>query len=443
MNYANKSEKNKEKCARTCVCEKFCVLLWPIYGVKMANTLFGHKTRALFRGQRATLDAEHKPILEANRGAVWIHAASVGEFEQARPLIERLKANGERRKVVVTFFSPSGYEARKNYPHADAVLYLPFATRRKAKRFLEALQPSLVIFVKYEFWPAYLRELKKRGIPTYSISAIFRPTQRFFHWYGKGALKLLHCFTHIFVQDEASRRLLAEHGVHECSVAGDTRFDRVNEVLAATRERKDARLLPIAQFVENAPQVVVAGSTWPEDEELLKQFVERASELGNEGTKLILVPHEINEEHLHDIFQRFKGRFVKYSDISAMPSNLSRVNILRRAQVMIIDTMGLLSSIYQFGQVAYIGGGFGEGIHNTIEAAVYGVPVVFGPNCRHFREAQGLIDAGAGRSIKNYAELEAAFTTALEQHETIGAKAAEYVQSELGATDKIYNKLFK
>ena len=409
----------------------------------MANTLFGHKTRALFRGQRATLDAEHKPILEANRGAVWIHAASVGEFEQARPLLERLRREHPDRKIVVTFFSPSGYEARKNYPHADAVLYLPFATRRKAKQFLEALQPSLAIFVKYEFWPAYLRELKKRGIPTYSISAIFRPTQRFFHWYGAGALKLLHCFTHIFVQDEASRRLLAEHGVHECSVAGDTRFDRVNEVLAATRERKDARLLPIAQFVENAPQVVVAGSTWPEDEELLKQFVERASELGNEGTKLILVPHEINEEHLHDIFQRFKGRFVKYSDISAMPSNLSRVNILRRAQVMVIDTIGLLSSIYQFGQVAYIGGGFGEGIHNTIEAAVYGVPVVFGPNCRHFREALGLIDAGAARSIKNYAELEAAFTTALEQHETIGAKAAEYVQSELGATDKIYNKLFK
>lgn len=408
----------------------------------MANTLFGHKTRALFRGQRTTLDAEHKPILEANRGAVWIHAASVGEFEQARPLLERLRREHPDRKIVVTFFSPSGYEARKNYPHADAVLYLPFATRRKAKRFLEALQPSLAIFVKYEFWPAYLRELKKRGIPTYSISAIFRPTQRFFHWYGKGALKLLHCFTHIFVQDEASRRLLAEHGVHECSVAGDTRFDRVNEVLAATRERQDARPLPIAQFVEEAPQVIVAGSTWPEDEELLKQFVERASELGNEGTKLILVPHEINEEHLHDIFQRFKGRFVKYSDISAMPSNLSRVNILRRAQVMVIDTIGLLSSIYQFGQVSYIGGGFGEGIHNTIEAAVYGVPVVFGPNCRHFREALGLIDAGAARSIKNYAELEAAFTTAFEQHETIGAKAAEYVQSELGATDKIYKALF-
>lgn len=408
----------------------------------MANTLFGHKTRALFRGQRETLDAEHQPVLEANRGAVWIHAASVGEFEQARMLIERLKVNGERRKVVVTFFSPSGYEARKNYPHADTVLYLPFATRRKAKRFLEALQPSMAIFVKYEFWPAYLRELKKRNIPTYSISAIFRPTQRFFHWYGKGALRLLHCFTHIFVQDEASRRLLAEHGVHECSVAGDTRFDRVNEVMQSTRERPDGRLLPVTQFVENAAHVVVAGSTWPEDEELLEKYVERVSDLGNEGVKLILVPHELNEEHLHDIFQRFKGRFVKFSDISTMPSNFSRVNILQRAQVMVIDTMGLLSSIYQFGHAAYIGGGFGEGIHNTIEAAVYGVPVVFGPNYQHFREAQGLIDAGAARSIKSYAEMEAAFTTALEQHETIGVKAAEYVQSELGATEKIYKYIF-
>lgn len=415
--------------------------LCPIYRVRMANILFGNKARALFRGQRETLDAEHTTLLESNRGAVWIHAASVGEFEQARPLIEKLKAENGKRRVVVTFFSPSGYEARKNYPCADAVLYLPFATRRKAKRFLETLQPSMAIFVKYEFWPAYLRELKKRDIPTYSISAIFRPTQRFFHWYGKGSLSLLHCFTHIFVQDEASRRLLAEHGVHDCSVAGDTRFDRVNEVLAATRERPDERLLPVAQFVENAPHVVVAGSTWPEDEELLMKWCNEVAMLPND-TKLILVPHEINKDHLHDIFQRFKGRFVKYSDINCMPSNLSRVNILQRANVMVIDTIGLLSSIYQFGHVAYIGGGFGEGIHNTLEAAVYGMPVVFGPNYHHFREAQGLIDAGAARSIKDYPELEAAFATALERHEEIGRRAAEYVTSELGATAKIYKELF-
>ena len=398
-----------------------------------------HKWKALFRGQRSTLDAEHQALLTENRGAVWVHAASVGEFEQARSLIERLRREQPQRKIVVTFFSPSGYEARKNYAQADAVVYLPLATRRKAKRFLEVLQPSMAIFVKYEFWPAYLRELKKRGIPTYSISAIFRPAQRFFHWYGKGALRLLRCFTHIYVQDEASRRLLAEHGVHECSVAGDTRFDRVNEVLALTRERADGRLLPVAQFVENAPRVVIAGSTWPEDEELLARYMEES------GAKLILVPHEINEEHLHSIFQRFKGRFVRYTDIAGekvQTPGMSRLNILQQADVLVIDTIGLLSSMYHFGHVAYIGGGFGEGIHNTIEAAVYGLPVVFGPNYHHFREAQGLIDAGAARSIKNYSELAAALNTALDDYETIGAKATEYVQSELGATAKIYDEIF-
>lgn len=399
------------------------------------------KFQTLFKGQRATLDAEHKVILENNRGAVWIHAASVGEFEQARTLIERLKANGERRKVVVTFFSPSGYEARKNYAQADAVLYLPFATRRKAKRFLDALQPSTAIFVKYEFWPAYLKQLKKRAIPTYSISAIFRPTQRFFRWYGHASLNLLKCFTHIYVQDEASRRLLAEHGVHECSVAGDTRFDRVAEVKANGLMANGERLLPIEQFVQGCERVIVAGSTWPKDEQLLAQYVERVNELTN-VCKLILVPHELDEEHLHTIFKLFEGRYVKYSAISGQMPEQSRHNILQRANVLLIDTIGLLSSIYRFGHVAYIGGGFGVGIHNTIEAAVYGVPVVFGSNYHHFREAQGLIDAGAARSIKNYSELEAALTTALDQHETIGAKAAEYVQSELGATEKIYKELF-
>ena len=399
-----------------------------------------NKLKALFRGQRSTLDTEHRAILEANRGAVWIHAASVGEFEQARPLIEKLKIKNEKLKVVVTFFSPSGYEARKNYDLADAVLYLPFATRRKAKRFIDTLQPSMAIFVKYEFWPAYLRTLKKRNIPTYSISAIFRPTQRFFKWYGHGALRVLKCFTHIYVQDEASRRLLAEHGVHDCSVAGDTRFDRVKAVMSEGLRAAGDKLTPIAQFVDGATRVLVAGSTWPKDEELLEAYLQLLPE--GKRVKLILVPHEIDEAHIHAIFNLFKGRIVKYSTISAMPSNMSRLNILQHAQVMVIDTIGLLSSIYRFGQVAYIGGGFGVGIHNTVEAAVYGVPVIFGPNYHHFREAQGLIDAGAARSIKDYSELEAALTTAFEQHEAIGAKAAEYVESEIGATDKIFKELF-
>lgn len=408
------------------------------------------KFSTLFRGQRNTLRAEQKAQLEACRGAVWIHAASVGEFEQARPLIEQLKIHHSQFKIVVTFFSPSGYEARKNYELADGVFYLPFATHLNAKRFIETLQPSMAIFVKYEFWPAYLKALKKRSIPTYCISAIFRPTQRFFHWYGASARRVLKCFTHIYVQDEASRRLLAEHGIHECSVAGDTRFDRVVEIVESQKSKDlsaQSNLTPVAQFTEGAERVLIAGSTWPEDEELLETYLENTecriqNTDSGKRVKLILVPHEIDEQHLHFIFNLFQGRMVRYSTINAMPSNMSRLNILRNAQVMVIDTMGLLSSIYRFGQVAYIGGGFGVGIHNTIEAAVYGVPVVFGPNYHHFREAQGLIDAGAARSIKNYSELEAALNTALDQHETIGAKAAEYVQSELGATEKIYKSIF-
>ncbi len=397
----------------------------------------GKKIIALLKGQREALDKEHIAQLQALRGAIWIHSASVGEFEQARPIIEQLKIKNEKLKIVLTFFSPSGYELRKNYELVDGVFYLPFPNRHNANKFIDALQPSKVLFVKYEFWPPYLRVLKKRGIPTYSVSAIFRPTQRFFHWYGKSSLNLLKCFTHLYVQDEASRALLAEHGIANCTVTGDTRFDRVKRVMEDGLRVTGDRFTPIAQFVEGAERVLVAGSTWPKDEALLAQLKNQ-----NEKLKIILVPHEINEEHLHFIFNLFEGKIVKYSVISSMPSNESRVNILKHAQVMVLDTIGLLSSIYRFGQVAYIGGGFGVGIHNTIEAAVYGVPVLFGPNYHHFREAQGLIDAGAGRSISNYAELEDAIETAFANHEEIGKKAADYVQSELGATAKIYEQIF-
>jgi len=393
---------------------------------------FGHrKARALVQGQRATLAPEQVTKMKSLQGCVWIHAASVGEFEQARPLIEKLREEQPNRRIVLTFFSPSGYEMRKDYELVDAVMYLPFATRKNANLFLEALQPQIAIFVKYEFWPAYLKALKKRGIKTYSISAIFRPTQRFFRWYGKVSLGLLKCFTHIFVQDERSLQLLKTHGIQDASVAGDTRFDRVSKVCRSIAEKRgtDGRLRIIEQFVEGCERVIVAGSTWPKDEELLAQYMEQYPE-----TKLILVPHEIDEEHLHFIFNRFLGRFVRYTRVT--PQTMIHANVL------VMDQMGLLSSIYGFGHAAYIGGGFGVGIHNTIEAAVYGLPVLFGPNYHHFREAQGLIDAGAARSIKNYSELEAALNTALNQHQEIGAKAAEYVRSELGATEKIYKQIF-
>ena len=396
------------------------------------------------RGERQEARGERREARgESLKGAIWIHAASSGEFEQARTLIEKLKIKNEKLKVVVTFFSPSGYEMQKNYPLADGVFYLPFATRRNARRFIEALQPSMAFFVKYEFWPAYIRELNKRGIPFYSISSIFRPNQYFFRWWGKGQLRLLRMFTHIFVQDEASRRLLAEHAVHNASVAGDTRFDRMWEVKGERQEARGEGLRPISEFAEGCEHVLVAGSTWPEDEILLEKYIGNWSLVnGDLKTKLILVPHELTEEHLHFIFNLFKGRMVKFSAVSIQPSEVSRQNILRQANVLLVDTMGLLSQIYRFGQVAYIGGGFGEGIHNTIEAASYGLPVVFGPKYQQFREAQGLIDAGAGQSIRKYEELEKALDDAFANHEESGAKALEYVKSELGATDRIYNAIF-
>jgi 3-deoxy-D-manno-octulosonic-acid transferase len=325
------------------------------------------------------------------------------------------------------------------------------------------LQPKMAIFVKYEFWPAYIRALKQRNIPTYSICSIFRPKQYFFQWWGKGQLNVLRAFSHLYVQDEESKALLAAHGVTNATVCGDTRFDRMMEVRRQTaaltehRAQTAERLEPIRLFTEGCKRVIVAGSTWPKDEELLEQYVNTdrcadRTQNTDQVTKLILVPHEIDEEHLHYIFNLFKGRYVKYSDVSTdrfadRAQNTDQItqstkNILKHAEVLLIDTMGLLSSIYPFGQVAYIGGGFGVGIHNTIEAAAYGMPVIFGPNYDHFREAKGLIDAGAARSIKNYSELEAALDTALDNHEEIGTKAAEYVQSELGATEKIFAKIF-
>ena len=401
--------------------------------------LFGHKkARMLVNGQKATLAKGREDEWAKVRGAIWIHAASVGEFEQARTLIEKLKIQNSKFKIVVTFFSPSGFEARKNYDLADGVYYLPFATRSNARKFIRELQPKMAIFVKYEFWPAYIRELKKQNIPTYSICSIFRPNQYFFRWWGKGQLGILKRFTHLFVQDEASRQLLAAHGVQNVSVAGDTRFDRVRQVqqslLSGTKE-----LTPIAQFAEGAERVIVAGSTWPKDEEMLMNALNEQEQ----KTKLILVPHELNERHLQYIFNLFQGRYVRFSAIAndQLPP-MSRRNILLHARVLVIDTMGLLSMIYRFGNVAYIGGGFGAGIHNTIEAAVYGIPVIFGPKYQHFREAQGLIDAGAAEGIRNDGELEKALKNALDCYSERGAKAAEYVLSELGATDKIYKEIF-
>ena len=388
--------------------------------------LFGHrKAKQLVAGQAQVItELQEWRATTCGMPVLWIHVASVGEFEQARPIIERLHRELPFRKVLLTFFSPSGYELRKNYQLVDKVLYLPFATHRNAKKWLEVLAPEMAVFVKYEFWPAYLNALKKNDIPTYLISAIFRPKQLFFKPWGKAYLKLLYTFKHIFVQDSSSADLLQQHGIANVTVAGDTRFDRVVEV------RKIAKDLPIVDgFVADAERVIVAGSTWPKEEEMFARYLAE-----HEDVKLVLVPHEIHSDHLHQIFQYFEGRYVRYTEATAASVD--------KCRVLLVDTIGLLSSIYRYGHVAYIGGGFGAGIHNTLEAAVYGMPVVFGPKWQKFREARGLLNAGAAKSVKNYREFAAALDSAFENQQAMGQAATNYVNSELGATEKIYQEIF-
>ena len=419
-------------------------------------SLFNKKAKLLVRGQRGTVrelkDPTRPPLKgevttshrvndltgssqgEELDGCIWFHAASVGEFEQARPIIERLRREQPNRRILLTFFSPSGYELRKDYDKVDYVCYLPFATRRNARLFLDILKPSMAIFVKYEFWPAYLRELKRRDIPTYNIATIFREDQPFFRWWGAPYRRLLGCFTTLFVQDERSRALLEQYGYENAVVAGDTRFDRVVEILRDQREIPqlmrftEPEISPV-RFDAAPPKVIVAGSTWPKDEELLARYMSEHPEL-----KLVLTPHEIGPEHLHYIFNLFRGRLVRFSEATLMNVNTNNV--------LLIDRMGMLSRIYRFGTVAYIGGGFGAGIHNTLEAAVYDKPVLFGPRYHKFREAEDLIEAGGAFAVRDYVTFAAAMDEALAHAEEYGRRAGDYVRAEVGATDKIYQALF-
>jgi len=404
--------------------------------------LFGHKkAQLMIKGQKEVwsklqvIGDRLQVTGEKAKGEewLWFHVSSVGEFEQARPILERLKAENAPYRVLLTFFSPSGYEMRKNYDQVDLVTYLPFATRRNARRFLGIVQPKMAIFVKYEFWPAYLKELKKQGISTYNIAAIFRPSQLFFKPWGGWYRNLLKCFTTLFVQDEASKDLLTKYKVPTpVIVAGDTRFDRVTRIAGQSKDIAEAELFRnhIDPMDEN-PQpktIIVAGSTWPEDEQLLARYLQE-----REDIKLILVPHEIHEEHLHGIFQLFQGQLLRFTRATR--------NNIGYTRVLLLDTMGMLSSVYKYADVAYIGGGFGEGIHNTLEPAVWGIPVLFGPKYHKFREAIGLLNAGASYSVKNYKEFKARMDEAIANHQEMGAKAKAYVESELGATELIYNSL--
>lgn len=359
---------------------------------------------------------------------VWFHAASLGEFEQGRPIMESLKNSHPEYKILLTFFSPSGYEVRKDYQGADIICYLPMDMSWNVKRFLDIVQPDCAIFIKYEFWMNYLLELKKRAIKTYIVSAIFRESQLFFKWYGGYYRNLLKSFNHLFVQNDESVRLLHSIGFDNVTKVGDTRFDRVADIASNAKE------LPIVQLFKSDKKVLVAGSSWPNDEEILLSYFNQ-----NKDIKLIIAPHEIHEEHLQSIISKLKRPYLRYSQ--ATTENISE------ADCLIIDCFGLLSSIYRYGEIAYIGGGFGVGIHNILEAAVYGIPVIFGPNYKKFQEAVDLIELGGAFSIADYTGFSRLMSDLLVDNSSLYASSAvvsnDYSQRNRGATIKVLDIIFK
>ena len=384
-------------------------------------SLFNKKVRQMWRGERAAFAILREKV-DPSAKYVWFHAASLGEFEQGRPLMEQLRRERPDLKILLTFFSSSGYEVRKNYEGADIVCYLPLDTITNARRFLRTVRPVMAFFIKYEFWYNYLHILKHRGVPVYSVSSIFRPDQVFFKWYGHQYGRVLHCFTHFFVQNEQSRELLAQIGITDVSIAGDTRFDRVLHI------KEQAKQLPLVeQFVSGAPKVFVAGSSWPPDEDIFIRYFREHLEW-----KLIIAPHVIDESHLQQIEKLLEGRrVVRYTKASTGIAD---------AEILIIDCFGLLSSIYHYGNVAYVGGGFGVSIHNTVEAAVWGVPVIFGPNNQKFQEAQELKACGGGLEIGGYDDFTCVmnrFSAADAVLHQAGQAAGNYVMGKAGATQKI------
>lgn len=360
-------------------------------------------------------------------GYIWVHASSLGEFEQGRPLIESIKSAMPEKKILVTFFSPSGYEVQKNYPVADMVCYLPFDLPGNVRRFLDLVKPEQAIFIKYEFWANYLNELAARHIPTYVVSAIFRPGQIFFKSYGGFFRKILQRFTRLYVQDESSRQLLSGIGIEQVSVVGDTRFDRVLEI------RSQAKELPLVEAFARNERVLVAGSSWPEDEDVFIDFFNNTPDI-----KLIVAPHEINKEHLDRIVSSLKRPYVFYSQADEAS--------VKEADCLIVDGFGLLSSIYRYGCMAYVGGGFGAGIHNVPEAAVYGIPVIFGPRFGKFKEARELLACGGAFTVKDKSELVSVLSALLADETFLSRSsraAGDYILKNAGASAAVLKDLYR
>ena len=409
------------------------VIYFVLWGIAIAS-LFNEKVRKMWRGEREAFKILKQKV-DPNAKYIWFHAASLGEFEQGRPLMERIRKDYPQYKILLTFYSPSGYEVRKNYEGADIFCYMPVDTRLNAIRFLRLVRPVMAFFIKYEFWSNFLHILKHRNIPTYSVSSIFREDQVFFKWYGRNYAGVLKCFTRFFVQNEESKRLLEGIGITAVDVVGDTRFDRVLQIKEAAKQlpiceafRTGVASSQSADVPHHDFKVFVAGSSWPPDENIFIPFFNE-----HKDWRLLIAPHVIAEEHLKLILSLIKGKkVVRYTQTT--PEEAAE------ADVLIIDCFGLLSSMYNYGDVAYIGGGFGVGIHNTLEAAVWNMPVIFGPNNKKFQEAQGLLKSGGGFEINTYEDFSGLMSPLMNDETFLkqaGDKAGTFVAHLAGATDKV------
>ncbi len=394
-----------------------CALLGRISG------LYSRKARLFWRGRKGLLKIIEQRVTH-DRPIAWVHVASLGEFEQGRPLIEKIRSEHPDYQILVTFFSPSGYEIRKNYEGADYIFYLPIDTPRNAKKFLNAIKPQMAIFVKYEYWLNYLSELRRRRIKTYIVSTIFRRDSIFFKTWGSPFRAALRGFETIFVQDKESQTILSEIDVTNVIVAGDTRFDRVWDIAQKSRE-----LPEIERFKANN-DLFIAGSTWPADEEILMELVDKYPSI-----KFIIAPHEIDSERIDAIMSRLGDKGVRYSEYNG-----------QEVQALVLDTMGMLSGVYKYAKWGYIGGGFGRGIHNTLEAATFGLPIAFGPNYQRFKEAQDLIKLGVAHSVNSDVELEMWFRKLYnndERRAKLSQKTLDFMAQSRGAVAIIMGRVFQ